>query len=215
MTKKNSLYKYACRLTSIKRFAALKLDREYSAATHSFRVAILAMMIADDYNNHNPTTPINVEEVLRKALLHDLEEAFIGDIPTPAKKMLAEFNEAYDKLAEKVMKEEILASCPEPEMYFGIWKDQKTGDTGEIIKLADTLEALCTTFYELKRGNVVISKAHSKFIEWFDSETGKKLLAKYPLAQGMYEENKFDPNYLLSTYKLVSVKNPHDDDEAA
>src|SRR5690606_22672904 len=69
-------------------------------------------------------------------------------------------------------------------------------ETGEIIKLADTLEALCTTFYELKRGNVVIAKAHKKFIEWFESETGRALLQKYPLAQEMYASNKFDPNYL-------------------
>jgi 5'-deoxynucleotidase YfbR-like HD superfamily hydrolase len=204
MENKNSLYKYACRLTSIKRFAALKLDREYSAATHTFRVAILSMMIVDDYNSRNPDKPINGEE------------AFIGDIPTPAKKMLPEFSDAYEKLAEIVMKDEVLKTCPEPEKYFALWKDQKSGETGEVIKLADTLEALCTTFYELKRGNVVISKAHKKFIEWFNSDLGQKLLTKYPLAKEIFEANQFDPNYLISNLKLVSTKPSNlDEDDAA
>lgn len=195
MKNKINLYRYACRLTSIKRFAALKLDRDYSAASHSYRVSILAMMIADDYNQTNPVTKINTEEVLRKALLHDLEEAFIGDIPTPAKKMIQAFNDMYDQLAEKVMKEEILPNCPNPEYYFELWKKQKDGETGEIIKLADTLEALCTTFYELKRGNIVVGKANQKFLDWFNSPKGQELLEKYPLAKQMYLAHIFENNY--------------------
>jgi 5'-deoxynucleotidase YfbR-like HD superfamily hydrolase len=213
--KKNTMYKYVCRLTSIKRFAALKLDREYSTADHSYRVAMLSQFIVDDYNERNPDKKINAEEVLRKALIHDLEESFIGDIPTPAKKMNQDFSEAYERLAQRVMKEEILLNCPTPEKYFDLWKNQKDGETGEIIKLADTLEALCTTFYELKRGNVVVSKAHKKFIEWFQSEIGQKLLNKYPLAQEVFNVNQFNPNYLLNNLKSLVDKKSSDDDEAA
>lgn len=198
MEEKMNLYRYACRLTSIKRFAALKLDREYGADGHSFRVAILAMMIVDDYNQRNPDKKLSAEEALRKALLHDLEEGFIGDIPTPAKKMLPEFGEVYEKLAEKVMKEEILPNCPNPEYYFHLWKNQKSDETGEVIKLADTIEAFCTCFYELKRGNLVVSKANQKFISWFQSPLGQTLLEKYPLAKKMYQDHIFS-----STFKVV------------
>lgn len=210
MENKINLYRYACRLTSIKRFAALKLDRDYSAASHSYRVAILAMMIADDYNQTKPAVLINTEEVLRKALLHDLEEAFIGDIPTPAKKMLKEFNDMYDVLAEKVMKEEILPNCPNPDYYFDLWKNQKDGETGEIIKLADTLEALCTTFYELKRGNIVVAKANQKFIDWFKSDKGVELTQKYPLAKKMFEGHIYEADF-----QIIKVIKKVDDEEAA
>ena len=79
-----NFYKYVCKLGSVKRFAVDNLKYPYSVAEHSYRVAMLSMLIVDDYNlkNHNK---INPEEVLRKALIRDLEEVKMGDIPSPAK----------------------------------------------------------------------------------------------------------------------------------
>ena len=57
-----------------------------SVADHAFRVAFLAMMLADGLNEKGRT--VDVERVMRLALLHDLGEAEIGDIPRTARPYL-------------------------------------------------------------------------------------------------------------------------------
>ena len=183
-----SLYKWACRLSNSKRFANLKLDKEYSGAEHCFRVAILAMTLADDYQNRTGKK-LNVEEILRKAILHDIEEAILGDIPTPVKNRSQDFKNEYKKLAEVVMNEDILPHSPNPETYLKLWKEDKDGESGEVIILADGLEALSTAYYELKRGNMSLKKAFKNLKATMESEKLQILMDKYPLAREFYNRH--------------------------
>lgn len=208
MVKRSKLYKAACNLTSIKRFANLKLDKEYSAGEHSFRVGILSMMIADDYNKRNPKNKVNVEEVLRKALIHDLEESVIGDIPTPAKKRHKAFNDAYKVLAEDIMENDILVDSPLPELYLSLWINDKTGLSGEVIKIADGLEALKTSFYELKRGNTCLYKVHTRLASALNSPEMKELREKFPLANEMYHQHIFSEEQHLKLRELLDPTAP-------
>ena len=185
---KMSLYKWACRLSNSKRFANLKLDKEYSGAEHCFRVAILAMTLADDYQNRTGKK-LNVEEILRKALLHDIEEAILGDIPTPVKNRSQDFKNEYKKLAEVVMTQDILPDSPMPELYLKLWKEDKDGESGEIIILADALEALSTAYYELKRGNMSLKKAFKNLRANIESEKIQTLMKKYPLSIEFYNRH--------------------------
>lgn len=108
------------------------------------------MNIVDKYNLQNPDKKINVEEVLRKCLIHDVEEAVMGDIPSPIKNMDPDFKMAYKNLSIKVMKEIVLPGSAMPEEYLRLWIEDKSGDTGEVVLLADILEAFNTACYETK-----------------------------------------------------------------
>lgn len=96
-----------------------------SVADHSFRTAVLAMILAD-------LEGLDVEKVIRMALLHDLAEAEIGDLTPEAKKGMGEectraegeafrriLSELPERLAEdylKLIKEYRDASTPEAEL---------------------------------------------------------------------------------------------------
>ena len=64
--------------------------RQESVAEHSWRIALMAMLIAPEF----PEADIN--KVIRMCLIHDLGEAFTGDIP------------AFDKTAADTEKEDAL-----------------------------------------------------------------------------------------------------------
>ena len=53
-----------------------------SVAAHSFGVSVTAMMLADEINSRG--VQVDVERVLRMALLHDWAETRVGDMPRTA-----------------------------------------------------------------------------------------------------------------------------------
>ncbi|MDQ3653364.1 MAG: HD family hydrolase [Acidobacteriota bacterium] len=53
-----------------------------SVAAHSYGVALTAMLLADEVRERG--LPVDVERVMRLALLHDLAEAKTGDMPRTA-----------------------------------------------------------------------------------------------------------------------------------
>jgi putative hydrolases of HD superfamily len=54
-----------------------------SVAAHSYGVAVVALWLADHVD-----APVNTEKVLRIALIHDLPEAMLTDLPRPVKERL-------------------------------------------------------------------------------------------------------------------------------
>ncbi len=62
--------------------------RHESVAEHSWRIALMALLMRDEFPN------IDMDKVIRMCLIHDLGEAFTGDIP------------AFDKKEEDSKKED-------------------------------------------------------------------------------------------------------------
>tara|TARA_Y100000034_G_scaffold33928_1_gene41487 strand:- start:9403 stop:10071 length:669 start_codon:yes stop_codon:yes gene_type:complete len=168
--------KYVFKMVNVNRFLGKKLDCPYSIGEHSYRVACLSMAIVDAYNKENKEK-INLEEVLRKALIHDMEETITGDVPSPVKK-LGNMREELRKVSYIIM-EKILSSSPLPDLYLKMWKEDKDGKTGEVISYADKLEGLLVCYYELKRGNRYLEKPFISHVEWFASEDNLNNAKKY------------------------------------
>jgi 5'-deoxynucleotidase YfbR-like HD superfamily hydrolase len=181
------LIHFSRKLSNINRFASYKLDRGYSVADHCFRTSILAMQIADHYNKHNKNQ-VNVEEVLRKALLHDIEEASTGDIPQPIKVRCEEFKAAYKKLAKIIVKEDIMSGNEFAEFYTSLWENDKQGQSGEIILIADVLEGFQTVTMELRRGNNSLKGAYENILKELNKPKLSALLEKYQFAKMIYLE---------------------------
>lgn len=75
------------RLHAVKRWHMIDTTRQQTLAEHSANVALLAMMITR-------TAPINIHLdnhilMAAAALVHDVEEAFTGDIPSHTKRMIS------------------------------------------------------------------------------------------------------------------------------
>jgi len=115
-----------------------------SIAEHSYRVALITLFLVDELKAKG--VEIDVEKALKIALLHDIGEARITDIPKTAQRYL-------DKgKAERKAVMELLLSSPKPGEYFRLWREyeEETSFEGRLVKFADRLEMLIQA-YEYER----------------------------------------------------------------
>ncbi len=107
-------------------------DRAESVADHAFGTATLAMLLADALRPE-----LDVERVLRLALVHDLGEAFAGDI-TPADGVAADEKKERERRAV----ERILGGLPGGERTLELWEEYEAGASAEarFVRRIDRLE---------------------------------------------------------------------------
>jgi putative hydrolase of HD superfamily len=104
---------------------------------------------------------VDVERLLRMALLHDAEEARTGDVHHPFKHQDASFAEALDNRAFDWFAT-LLAGLPrdEAEEYIRLRKAARDVSTeSNILKASDKIEALLWAYEEYLLGNVHVRKA--------------------------------------------------------
>ncbi len=117
-----------------------------SIADHSYRVAIVTLFLADELKAKG--LEIDVERALKIALLHDLGEARITDVPKGTQSYI-------DKgKAEKKAVMELLLTSPRPKEYFRLWREyeEELSTEGKLVKFADMLEMLIQAFEYEKTG---------------------------------------------------------------
>ena len=107
--------------------------RHESVAEHSWRLALMAYLIRDEFPE------ADMDKVVRMCLIHDLGEAFTGDIPT--------FEKTHqDELREEALLSEWVASLPSPfrEEMRALYQEMDERQTLEakIYKALDGLEAV-------------------------------------------------------------------------
>lgn len=92
------------RLHSVKRWHMIDTTRQQTLAEHSANVALLAMMIAT-------TSPIfhfaTGAIIATYALMHDIPEAFTGDIPTHTKRHLPGLDELEKRVTHPIFRLEV------------------------------------------------------------------------------------------------------------
>lgn len=107
--------------------------RHESVAEHSWRLALMAFWLRDDFPE------ADMDKVLRMCLVHDLGEAFTGDIPTFVKT-------DADRAVEDSLLDTWVASLPAPhaEEMRELYREMNERKTIEarIFKALDGLEAL-------------------------------------------------------------------------
>jgi len=111
-----------------------------SVAEHSFGVAVIAMLLADRARARG--VEVNVERLLRMALLHDMTEARTGDLPSTIKRY---FGKAAIKAADETIAKEIFTELGDlSESYLELFFDyeHRTSVESRLVKAADKLDLL-------------------------------------------------------------------------
>lgn len=139
-------FKYARRLSNIRRCGTLRMIHSQNVAEHSFYAAILAMEIMRELDARN-FEGIDHGEVLEKVLLHDLEETITGDMPYPFKRSSKSMAEKISAAKDTLVKE-----------FYPPWMAQKNIEAkkyplGPIVVAADYLELHAYCLEEKWLGN--------------------------------------------------------------
>lgn len=111
-----------------------------SVASHSFGVAVIAMLLADRARARG--IEVNVERLLRMALLHDMAESRTGDLPSTIKQY---FTRAAIKAADERIAREMLAELGDLSgSYLELWFDyeHRVSIESRLVKAADKLDLL-------------------------------------------------------------------------
>ena len=111
--------------------------RHESVAEHSWRAALMALLMKDELAAEFPEA--DMDKVIKMCVIHDLGEAFTGDIPTFVKT-------DDDRKTEDVLLEQWLGKLPggaarEMAALFEEMNERKTTEA-RIFKAIDGLEAL-------------------------------------------------------------------------
>lgn len=139
-------------LDKIIRFSTMARLKDETVAEHSFHAAFYAMMLADF--EIKAGNKVDVEKVLRSALLHDVEEVVTGDVIHGFKYSDPELAEKMKRMGHEFFKK-LLEDVPElSELYLKFWRESKDDSIeGKIVDAADKLEALTYSMEEYSLGN--------------------------------------------------------------
>jgi len=141
-------------LANVKRYHISPLTHHESVAEHSFYVALIARSLCDIAEESGEK--INVLEVLEKALVHDMEEMYSGDILTPVKHANPEMARMIEQIGEKSF-ELVLKELPkkQAEHFRFIWLDyhKRLKIEDKIVKIADTLSLIAYCLEQINLGN--------------------------------------------------------------
>ena len=140
------------RLADTGRYSQVQLYKRESVLEHSGMVCLLSLAIGSRINKeHTVGPPIEMETLLTKAIIHDVEEAIVGDIPAPTK-LNEHLTYAIKKMEHRAARE-IFRSSAVPELL-DLWDTAKQGNDGMIVSFVDNFVCLLKFHDEIvMRGN--------------------------------------------------------------
>ena len=122
-------------LKSVTRTAWTKTGRRESTAEHSWRLAMLLMVLREDFKD------LDIDKAIKMSLVHDLGELYDGDISAK----LQNDNDNKAEMEEKAMRR-TLTILPEnlAENIYDLWKEYNECSTKEakLVKAMDKLETI-------------------------------------------------------------------------
>ncbi len=172
-----SILSVAAKLKTTPRHCWTEPGRQESVADHTFRLALMAMLLSGE----EAFSDVDVNRVIRMCLIHDLGEAFTGDIP-------AFLKEGSDEKAEEEIFGRWIGTFPQPQ------KDEWVELLGEMEAL-ETKEA--RTYKALDKLEALISHNESDIATWLPLE--------YDLQMTYGQENMKFSEYFIKLREYVDA----------
>jgi putative hydrolase of HD superfamily len=142
-----------------------------SVADHCYRVSLLAMLLADILVEQG--VRLNAEKVMRIALLHEIAEARVTDIPAVSLGYIpAEVKSQAEQKAAEAMLNPFGALG---ERYLALWEEFEQRSTLEarVVRTADKLEMLIQAYQYEKTG-------YQSLGDFWDREDTRRAFEAFP-----------------------------------
>ncbi|MBI2022126.1 HD domain-containing protein [Candidatus Daviesbacteria bacterium] len=168
------------KLKSLKRSGWIKnkIKKPDTSAEHSFRLAIMAMMLS-------PKLKVNQLKSVKMALIHDLGESVIGDIITYRGSKIV--SDPKIKSEKEIKAIEQIFSLINGKEYIKLFKEYEENETKEakFVKQLDKLETILQALeYQQTDG-----KNLQEFFEWAENNLTDKYFKK--LLEEIEQERKY------------------------
>ena len=107
-----------------------------TVGSHVFGVTLWCLLLIERMKE---AEPIDIAKVLRMAVIHEIGEARIADIPMPARQYLG--SETVSQAESRAVQDMLKGF---PDHWYDTWHEFETGETREarIVKAADKLELM-------------------------------------------------------------------------
>jgi len=136
-------------------------------ATHSFRVASLALFNGLLEKLKFGHADLDLYRLTGKALLHDLPEALCGDVVTNFKNTNPSIKKAFEAY-EKSTAQSMIAKLPEPlhaDLTDLMVECKSDDDEGRLVDIADKLDALIKANMEMRNNPRYVETFHQQLIK--------------------------------------------------
>lgn len=126
-----------------------------SVADHTCAVALLALALAERINEdwlaEGLAQPLDIGHVLRVALLHDLAESILTDLPKRSSDLIGK---PVKHAAEGAAMQVILLDLPQHDEWLALWSEYDAASTPEarLVRDADKLEMIHQATRYMRRG---------------------------------------------------------------
>jgi putative hydrolases of HD superfamily len=117
-----------------------------NVAAHSYGVVFLTMLLLD-----LDARPLDRLLALHLAIIHDLAESLVGDLPATISRFLPKH---HKHAAERAAMEAIVADSPLATDYLDLWEQYNRADSAEaqLVKEADKLDLMLQAFHYEQAG---------------------------------------------------------------
>ena len=159
---KLDIYQMLCgdpvRIRYVKRFSTCRVLSPESVAEHSYFTAFYALLVAEWVADEG-IDDLDVERLLRRALLHDLEEARTGDMPRFFKHQDETARAEIERVAHGSFRE-VLGKTLDGDVldrFTQTWCQAKDDSLeGRILSFADFLSVLAYVTEEMRSNNLTM-----------------------------------------------------------
>jgi 5'-deoxynucleotidase YfbR-like HD superfamily hydrolase len=143
------------------RFHGRRILEPQRVGQHSLRVALLLLLMSDQYGTGDGTDYTNETELLallRRAATHDLAEHMgtVGDVPSPAKHHF-DISAAYDEHEENMLRQ-----------HSGLLVPELSERLEQRFKVADILDGMLTCARERQLGNTTLGDMYDNYASYLN-----------------------------------------------